>query len=371
MFDAVVVGAGFAGSVMAERLASQCAMSVLIVERRNHIGGNAHDFHDEAGILVHRYGPHIFHCNSSRIFDYLSRFTEWRPYEHRVRAAVAGQLLPIPINLDTINHLYGLQLTSEQLGEWFAARAEPRQRVLTSEDAVVSKVGRELYEMFFRGYTRKQWGLDPSKLDAQVTARIPVRLTRDDRYFTDRYQAMPVQGYTAMFQRMLDHPRISVMLNTDWRDIAASFGARAPLLIWTGPIDAFFGYCFGRLAYRSLEFRFETHDVEWAQEVATINFPNDHEYTRVTEMKHLTGQVHAKTTLVYEYPRTAGDPYYPIPRPENAVLYRRYEDLAKQTPGVVFVGRLATYQYYNMDQVVGQALATYSRLAASHRVAVV
>jgi UDP-galactopyranose mutase len=320
---------------------------------------------------VHRYGPHIFHCNSDRIVAYLSRFTAWRPYEHRVRAVVDGQALPLPINLDTVNRLYGLQLTSDQLVDWFVAKAEPRQQMLTSEDAVVSKIGRDLYEKFFRGYTRKQWGLDPSELDAQVTARLPVRTNQDDRYFDDRFQAMPRDGYTALFQRMLDHPRISVLLDSDWREVASRFGEQSPLLIWTGPIDAYFGYCYGPLPYRSLEFRFETLAVEWVQEVGTINYPNDHDYTRVTEMKHLTGQMHPGTTLVYEYPRAFGEPYYPIPRPENAGLYRRYAELASQTPGVVFVGRLATYRYYNMDQVVGQALTMHQRLAAGRRLVVV
>lgn len=368
MYDAVVVGAGFAGAVLAERLASQDGMRVLVVERRSHIAGNAFDELDEAGILVHRYGPHIFHSNSAEIVDYLSRFTAWRPYEHRVRAMVDGRLLPIPINLDTVNQLYGLQLTSEALPAWFAAAAEPRARIETSEDVVVSRVGRDLYERFFRGYTRKQWGLDPSQLDAQVTARIPVRCNRDDRYFTDRYQLMPRDGYTLLFQRLLDHPRITVRLNTDWRDVAPQFGDGPPLLVWTGPIDTYFGHCFGPLPYRSLEFRFETRQMEWAQEVATINYPNDEPYTRVTEMKHLTGQVHPRTTLIYEYPRAEGEPYYPIPRPEHRALYRRYAELAAQHPGVVFVGRLATYQYYDMDQVVGQALATHRRLAARRRV---
>ena len=367
MFDAVVVGAGFAGSVLAERLAGQDGMRVLAVERRDHVGGNAYDFYDDAGILVHRYGPHIFHCNSPEIFAYLSRFTSWRPYEHRVRAMVGGQALPIPINLDTVNRLYGLKLTSAELVKWFAAVAEPRERLVTSEDAVVSKVGRDLYETFFRGYTRKQWGLDPSELDAQVTARIPVRTNRDDRYFTDRFQVMPLHGYTRLFERMLAHPRISLRLNTDWHDVANQLGARAPLVVWTGPIDAYFDERFGPLPYRSLEFRFETRDVEWAQEVGTVNYPNDEAYTRVTEMKRLTGQVHPKTTLIYEYPRAMGEPYYPIPRRENAALYARYAALAEQTPGVVFVGRLATYKYYNMDQVVGQALATHKRLARARQ----
>ncbi len=367
MFDAVVVGAGFAGSVLAERLATQDGMRVLVVERRRHVAGNAFDEADASGLLVHRYGPHIFHTNSPEVFAYLSNFTGWRPYQHRVLASVDGQLVPIPINLDTVNRLYGLNLSGPELADWFARIAEPRDRILTSEDAVVSKVGRELYEKFFRGYTRKQWGLDPSELDAQVAARIPTRTNRDDRYFADRYQAMPAHGYARMFERMLDHPRISVMLGADWREIAPLFGDRPPLLVWTGPIDEYFGRVHGPLPYRSLEFRFETLDREWAQPVGTVNYPNEYDYTRVTEFKHLTGQQHPKTTVVYEYPRAEGDPYYPIPRPENRDLYKRYQAMAAEEPGVVFVGRLATYQYYNMDQVVAQALAAHEKLSAARR----
>jgi UDP-galactopyranose mutase len=360
MFDYLIVGAGFAGSVMAERLAGQSGKRVLMVEKRPHIGGNAYDHYDDDGILVHKYGPHIFHTNSREIFEYLSQFTAWRPYQHRVLASVDGQLVPIPINLDTVNRLYGLQLTSFQLEEFFASVAEPRETIRTSEDVVVNKVGRELYEKFFRGYTRKQWGLDPSELDATVTARVPVRTNRDDRYFTDIYQAMPLHGYTRMFERMLSHPNIKVMLNTDYREIAGVIPYRE--MIYTGPIDAFFDYRFGRLPYRSLEFVFETINTTASQPTGTVNYPNDYAYTRITEFKHLTGQEHGKTSIVYEFPRAEGDPYYPVPRPENAELYKRYEALAETTPGVHFVGRLATYKYYNMDQVVAQALALYRRI---------
>lgn len=361
MFDYLIVGAGFAGSVIAERLASQSGKKVLICDRRNHIGGNAYDHYNDAGILVHRYGPHIFHTNSRDVFDYLSNFTAWRPYEHRVLASVDGLLLPIPINLDTINKLYGLKLTSFQVEEFFASVAEQKDYIRTSEDVVVSKVGRELYEKFFRNYTRKQWGMDPSELDKSVTARVPTRTNRDDRYFTDTYQAMPLHGFTRMFENMLTHPNIKVMLNVDYREIQKVIPYRE--IVYTGPVDEFFDYRFGKLPYRSLEFKHETHDKPLFQSAPVINYPNEHAYTRVTEFKYLTGQEHLKTSIVYELPQAEGDPYYPVPRPENAEIYKKYKAIADATPNVHFVGRLATYKYYNMDQVVAQALATYAKLS--------
>ncbi len=361
MFDYLIVGAGFAGSVLAERLATQSGKKVLICDRRNHIAGNAYDHYNNAGILVHRYGPHIFHTNSRDVFDYLSNFTEWRPYEHRVLASVDGLKLPIPINLDTINQLYGLNLTSFQVEEFFASVAEPKAYIRTSEDVVVSKVGRELYEKFFRNYTRKQWDMDPSELDKSVTARVPTRTNRDDRYFTDTYQAMPLHGFTRMFENLLTHPNIKVMLNTDYREIKDIIPYRE--MIYTGPVDEFFDYRYGKLPYRSLEFKHETHDRSVFQSAPVINYPNEHAYTRVTEFKYLTGQEHTKTSIVYELPKAEGDPYYPVPRPENAELYKKYKAIADATPNVHFVGRLATYKYYNMDQVVAQALSIYAKLS--------
>jgi UDP-galactopyranose mutase len=363
MFDYLIVGAGFAGSVLAERLASQSDKKILIIDTRSHIGGNAYDHYNEDGILVHKYGPHIFHTNSRDVFEHLSQFTEWRPYEHRVRASVDGQLVPIPINLDTVNRLYGLNLTSFQLEEFFASIAEKIECIRTSEDVVISKVGRELYQKFFRNYTRKQWDMDPSELDKSVTARVPTRTNRDDRYFTDSYQAMPLNGFTKMFEKMLAHPNIKVMLNTDYREIVDVIPYRE--MIYTGPIDLFFNYCYGKLPYRSLKFKHETINKPIHQPAPVVNYPNEHLYTRVTEFKYLTGQEHNKTSIVYEYPRAEGDPYYPIPRSENAELYKQYKALADATPGVHFVGRLATYKYYNMDHVVAQALKVYNNLVAS------
>ncbi len=287
-FDYLVVGAGFAGCILAERLGSDAGKRVLLVDKRNHIGGNAYDCYDDAGVLIHKYGPHIFHTNSKEVFDYLSRFTAWRPYQHRVMACVDGQLVPIPINLDTVNRLYGLHLTALELDAFFRDRAEQISPIRSSEDVIVSKVGRELYEKFFRSYTRKQWGL-------------------------------------------------------------------------------FFDFRYGKLEYRSLEFSFETHDKPVFQSAPVINYPNEYAYTRCTEFKYLTGQEHRKTTVIYEYPKSQGDPYYPVPRPENAELYRKYQMLASATTGVHFVGRLGTYKYYNMDQVVAQALKLYSKLMGSER----
>jgi UDP-galactopyranose mutase len=362
-FDYVVVGAGFAGSVLAERLAAGLGKRVLLIDRRRHIGGNAYDEHNADGVLIHRYGPHIFHTNSDDVAGYLSRFTRWRPYEHRVLAQTSAGLLPMPINRTTLNGLYGLDLkTDADAAAFLASRAEPVATVRTSEDVVVSAIGRDLYERFFRGYTRKQWGLDPSELDKSVTARVPTRVNTDDRYFTDSFQAMPAAGYTRMFEAMVDHPNITVETGVEWEDVRDE--TVFDHVVYTGPIDDYFDGRFGPLPYRSLRFQHETHDREWFQPVGTVNYPSeDAPYTRISEYKHMTGQSHRKTTITYEYPSAIGDPYYPIPRPENQALYKRYEALALAEHGVTFVGRLACYRYYNMDQVVGQALATFRRLA--------
>jgi len=363
MFDYLIVGAGFAGAVMAERLATQANKKVLVVDTRSHIGGNTYDFYNEAGILVHKYGPHIFHTNSKDVFDYLAQFTAWRPYEHRVLASVDGMQVPIPINLNTINMLYGMNLTASEVDAFLASKAEPKTRIQTSEDVVVAKVGRELYEKFFKGYTKKQWDLDPSELDASVTARIPTRCNKDDRYFTDKFQGLPLHGYTKLFEKMLNHKNIKVMLNTDYKEIRHIIPFKE--MIYTGPIDYYFDYCYGKLPYRSLEFKFETLDAEKFQATGTVNYPNEHAYTRITEFKYLTGQTHSKTTIVYEYPKSEGDPYYPVPRPENAELYRKYQALAEGTAKVHFTGRLATYKYYNMDQVVAQSLKLFKNIISA------
>jgi UDP-galactopyranose mutase len=360
MFDYLIVGAGFSGSVLAERLAS-AGFRVCLSDRRPHVGGNAYDHFDDHGLLVHKYGPHIFHTNSERIYRYLSRFTAWRPYEHHVIAHVDGKNVPFPINIDTVNAMYGLSLSEDDVEAFYASEAVALERIRTFEDAVVSQIGRRLYERFIRNYTRKQWGLDPSQMDASVAARIPARTNRDARYFTDRYQVMPLHGYTRMFERMLSHRNITLLLQAEYSELRRAVSYRN--LIYTGPIDEYFEHRYGPLPYRSLRFEFKTVEQAQVQPVAVINYPNDHAYTRVTEFKHLTGQQHPKSSLVYEYPCAEGDPYYPIPRAENTALYRKYKLLADELPNVQFLGRLGSYRYYNMDQCVGQALAMFDQVA--------
>jgi UDP-galactopyranose mutase len=358
--DVLVVGAGFAGSVIAERCAS-AGLSVLVIDKRDHIAGNAFDEVDRHGVLIHRYGPHIFHTNATSVWEYLSRFTEWIPYEHRVLAVLDGQLYPIPINQTTVNRLYGLSLDEAGVANHYARVREVREPIRTSEDSVLAAVGRDLCDKFFRGYTLKQWGLDLSELNASVAARIPVRTSTDDRYFSDSFQKMPADGFTRMFARMLDHHNIRVEVGVDFRELRKR--ATWNLLVYTGPIDEYFDFCFGKLPYRSLRFDHEhIPDRERFQVVGTVNYPNDHEFTRITEFKHLTGQQIPGTSIVREYPGDEGDPYYPVPRPENQEVYQRYNALAEAERDVLFVGRLAEYRYYNMDQVVARALMMFEKI---------
>jgi len=359
-YDYLIVGAGFAGSVCAQQLA-ESGKNILIIDIRQHIGGNAYDTHDEHGILIHPYGPHIFHTNSKRIFEYLSNFTDWRFYEHRVLAVVNGETYPIPINRTTVNKLYGFDLTEEEVEKHLLNVRIERKIIKTSEDVVLNSVGADLCEKFFRGYTKKQWGLDLSELSAGVAARIPTRTNNDDRYFSDTFQFMPAQGYSRMFERMLANDNITINLSTSLEDVKETIEWEK--MIYTGPIDAYFNYCYGKLPYRSLRFEhLHFPNTPCFQLTGTVNYPNDQQFTRVTEFKHLTKQQHSGTSIVREYPQWEGDPYYPVPRQENEILFKRYQQLAEQADNVYFVGRLAQYRYYNMDQVVGAALACVEKI---------
>jgi UDP-galactopyranose mutase len=357
--DVLVVGAGFAGSVIAERFAS-VGKTVVVIDKRTHIGGNAYDEFDQAGVLVHRYGPHIFHTNAPHVAEYLSRFTEWRSYEHKVLSSIQGKLYPVPINQTTINSLYGLALDEAGVAAFLEKVRERRDPIRTSEDAVLNSVGRDLCDKFFRGYTRKQWGLDLSELNATVAARIPVRTNKDCRYFTDEFQKMPADGYTKMFSRMLDHPNIRLELGTTYEMLKSRI--KVGLMFYTGPIDEYFGYVHGKLPYRSLRFAHEhLPETDSFQPVGTVNYPNDFEFTRITEFRHMTGQVHPGTSIVREYSQSEGEPYYPVPTVESDELCRHYQAMAESESNVFFVGRLAKYKYFNMDQVVASAIKIAQR----------
>ena len=357
--DVLVVGAGFAGSVIAERFASH-GKSVLVIDKRSHIGGNAYDEIDDAGLLVHRYGPHIFHTNAPHVAEYLSRFTEWRPYEHRVLSSVDGKLFPMPINLKTLNEFYGLSLEEKDVPGFLETIREKREIIRNSEDFILNSVGRVLCDKFFRNYTKKQWNLDLVQLSPAVAGRVPVRTNSDDRYFTDGFQNMPAEGYTKMFERMLCHPNIRVELGVDFQTIRNKIIASS--VFYSGPIDAYFGECFGKLPYRSLNFQHEhLPAVKQYQPVGTVNYPNDFAFTRITEFKHLTGQNHPGTSIVREFPESDGDPYYPIPTDRNHLLYEKYKSLARRERDTYFIGRLAEYRYYNMDQVVAAVLLLSNR----------
>ncbi|HHW68392.1 MAG TPA: UDP-galactopyranose mutase [Epulopiscium sp.] len=351
----VVVGAGYAGSVTARRLAEEKNEKVLVIDKHNHIAGHAHDQYNEYGILIHTYGPHIFHTNNKKVWDWLSRFTDWHLYQHRVLSYIDGMKIPMPISAETINQLYNLNLSSDEVGEWLEEQAEHIDEIKTSEDVVISKAGRDIYEKFFKNYTYKQWDRYPDELDPSVIKRIPFRNNRDTRYFTDKYQGLPKQGYTKMFEKILDHPNIHIMLNTNWLDIKDQI--QYDKLYFTGPIDLYYDYKFGALEYRSVRFEYETFfNKEFYQEVGTVNYPNDYDFTRITEYKHLTGQNIPYTTIAKEYSMAHGEPFYIVPDKENQDKAEQYRQYAQKEKNVTFIGRLAEYKYYNMDQIVDRAL---------------
>jgi len=363
-FDVIVIGAGISGAVLAERYANVLNKKVLIIEKREHIGGNCYDFYNQDGLLVPKYGPHFFHTSFEDVWEYVSRFTEWHPYEHRVLSCVDGRLVPIPVNIKTVNQLFNLNIQSEmEMKKWLAEKTEKIADPINSEESALARVGRDLYEKMFKNYTKKQWDVWPIELEASVMNRIPVRTNFDDRYFIDKYQAMPKEGYTKLFERLLSNPNIEIRLNTDFFDIRNDLRGYEKLF-FTGPIDRYFEYEGGGLQYRSLRFTHETINKEYFQSMAQINYPNDHEFTRITEPKHATGQKHKKTTIIKEYPTWEGEPYYPVPSSKNLILFEKYkkesEELEKK--GIYFIGRLANYKYFNMDQAFKNALDTFTRL---------
>lgn len=355
----VVVGAGLAGLTIAERIASQLGEKVLIIEKRSHIGGNVYDSYDRAGILIHNYGPHTFHTDDKEVFDYICQFTEWHDYQHRVLSYVDGHFVPMPISLETINCLYNMNLSEEEMEEFISSRKVPIENIETSEDVVLSQGGHDIYEKFFKYFTIKQWGVSPAELDNTVISRIPFRKNRDTRYFTDKYQGNPKYGYTKMCENMLDHPKIHVLLNTDYKEVISTISYEK--LIYTGPLDYYFDYRYGKLLYRSIRFQFETYDMESFQPAASTRYPQDYDYTRITEFKKMTGQEHAKTTILKEYPCFGEEPFYPYPSREWREKAELYRKLAEQEKNTVFLGRLAEYRYYDMDDVIRKALDVFGQ----------
>lgn len=359
-FKYVIVGAGLAGLTMAERIANELNEKVLVIEKRGHIGGNVYDSYNAAGILIHNYGPHIFHTNDKEVYDYLSRFTNWYEFWHRVLTYVDGNLIPMPITVETINKLYNLNLDCTQVEDFLKHQAVKIDEIKTSKDVALSKVGKDIYEKIFETYTKKQWGIDPGELDTSVISRIPIRLNRDTRYFSDKYQGMPAQGYTKMCEKMVSNKNIKLLLNTDYKEIVGTL--KYETLIYTGQTDEFYQYKHGKLPYRSVNFVFETHDTEEYQDAPVVNYPNDYDYTRITEYKKLTGQKHWKTTIGKEFPCSEGEPYYPFPTKECKAQFALYEEEMKKETNVIFIGRLAEYRYYNMDAVVKRALVAFEQL---------
>ncbi len=361
MYDFLIVGTGFTGSILAERIASQLDQKVLIIDKRDHIGGNSYDYFNDIGVLVHKYGPHYFRTNSKKVFDYLSNFTDWRFYEYRIRSYVNGKLYPFPINRNTLNKFFKINLKTEQeVKEYLNKKRVKIKKPKNSEEVVTSKVGWEIYENFFKNYTIKQWGLNPIELDPSVCDRIPIRTNTDDRYFTDRFQAMPLNGYHEIFNNLLKHPNIALKLNTRYKQIINKIRYRN--LIFTGCVDEFFNNKYGKLPYRSLKFKYLNYNKEFYQDWCQINYPNDYDYTRIVEIKHATGQKISKTTIMKEIPSTVGEPYYPIPTKENHIIYHKYKKEAKKYLHTYLIGRLAQYRYFNMDQVIEEALNLFRKI---------
>jgi UDP-galactopyranose mutase len=377
MFNYIVVGSGFAGSVIAERIANVLNQKVLIIEKRKHIGGNCYDYRDENNIIVHKYGPHLFHTDYKEVFDYLSNFTDWHIYHHKVLAFVDGKKIPLPFNLNSIYEVFPQELAKRlevKLIEKYGYGTKiPILELLKEEDQDLKFLANYVYEKIYKNYTMKQWGLKPEEISPQVTARVPIYVSRDNRYFTDKYQVIPKDGYTKIFERMLNHPNIKIMLNTDFKEVISIDFENKKIyllgqefkgkLIFTGMIDELFNFKYGFLPYRSLDLRFETIEQEYYQEAPVVNYPNDYDFTRITEFKHIHPVKSDKTTILKEYPKAyqpnVDIPYYPVFTKENQELYNKYKEEADKFENLVLVGRLAEYRYYDMDDVVKRALEVF------------
>jgi UDP-galactopyranose mutase len=377
MFDYIIVGSGFSGSVMAERIANYLNQKILIIEKRNHIGGNCYDYKDVNNITVHKYGPHLFHTDYKEVFDYLSNFTDWQPYHHRVLAFIDGKKVPIPFNLNTLFEVFSKSLAEKlerKLIDKYSYNSKvPILELLKEEDQDLKFLSKYVYDKIFKNYTAKQWGLKPEDIDPQVTARVPICITKDNRYFTDKYQAIPNEGYKKIFERMLNHPNIKIMLNTDFKEVIDIYYANKKIyfmgqefkgkLIFTGMIDEIFDFKYGYLPYRSLELRFETIEKEFYQEVAVVNYPNDYDFTRITEFKHIHPIKTNKTTILKEYPKSYQPnidiPYYFVFTKENQELYNKYREEAEKFYNLILLGRLAEYRYYDMDDAIKRALEVF------------
>ncbi len=369
-YDVIIAGAGPVGCLMAERFAADLNWKVLLIDKRNHVAGNCFDTYHESGLMIHRYGPHYFRSNNKALIEYLTQFTEWIPGNYIVKSSTNGELYPFPINLLTLGQFFKIAdldaETAQNLLE--EKRAKKNDQPANSEEFVLSRVGKEMYEAFYLGYTLKQWSIHPRDLAPSVCGRIPVRLNKDERYVDHEYQLTPAKGFTAMFQKMVDHPNIDLQLETDYDEVKHKIKA-TKATIYTGPIDEYFDCQLGKLPWRSLEFNFVEKDLEFEQPCVQINYPNEHDYTRTVEIKHVTGQVHPKTVISYEYPKAEGDPYYPIPMEKNQQLYLQYKKLADQETAdhnVFFCGRLAEYKYYNTDEVLELALRTFEKIKTQH-----
>lgn len=369
--DIIIIGAGISGAVLAERYA-ELGKRVLVMEKREHIGGNCFDYINEAGILVSKYGAHLFHTNDEGVWKYVQRFGKWYPYEHRVRAKVDGKFVPVPVNITTVNMLFGLNLQTEaEMKTWLEGVQIPHQHPQNSKEASLARVGEVLYEKLFKNYTKKQWDKYPEELDASVLNRIPIRTNNDDRYFSDKYQYLPVGGYTKIFEKMLAHPNITVLLDTDFFSVRDQLQGYQKLF-YTGPIDQFFDFKFSvkrKLEYRSITFVHETLEMEKYQPSAVVNYPNEEKFTRIVEYKHFTGKTkdsktpsNKRTTIVKEYTTADGEPYYPVPNPDNERIYQEYKKEAEKLRNIYFVGRLANYKYFNMDQAFRNALDLFASL---------